>query len=313
MQQTVGAFSRVESALTYFIHDLHDARRLQGGPRSTDDLRERHRRGATGRRGERDRASRLPPLRNWACRNLHLALPDGRTLLNADDLAFRRGERDAAHRPLRLRQVDPVPRHRRHLAVREGKVARARRRLDDAPAAAALHPDRDSARRRHLSGRGRSLSRMRRSPRRFGARSCRRSPTGSTRSGSGPRPCRSANSSASPSRARSWRSPTGCSSTRRRRRSTSRPRRRSTAHPREAAGHDDRLDRPPLDPACLPRPAHRHAKPDADGLFAPVGRARAGAGRSRPIRASRRAIGSPAGLEGALTATARSAARRSGS
>ena len=50
---------------------------------------------------------------------------------------------------------------------------------------------------------------------------------------------------------------TGCSSTRRRRRSTRRARPSSTTPSRDAAGHDAGVDRPPLDAERLPQAPHR--------------------------------------------------------
>jgi vitamin B12/bleomycin/antimicrobial peptide transport system ATP-binding/permease protein len=55
------------------------------------------------------------------------------------------GQAHAAHRPIGLRQVDPVPRHRRHLAVRQRLDRHSQRRVADDAAAAAIFSDRIAA------------------------------------------------------------------------------------------------------------------------------------------------------------------------
>ena len=59
---------------------------------------------------------------------------------------------DPGDRALWRRQVDVLPSHRGHLVVRQGRNPAAPLRQADAPAAAALHPDRPPARRPRLPG-----------------------------------------------------------------------------------------------------------------------------------------------------------------
>ena len=277
MQQTVGAFSRVELALTYFIQiytTLADYKAVLDRLTSFESAIAAAQR-VGGESAIEHPASAAPEL---GLRNLHLTLPDGRTLLNADNLAFRRGERTLLTGPSGSGKSTLFRAIAGILAVRGGQGRPARRRLDAAPAAAALHPDRDFARRRRLSGRGRSLhgcGDLRRASEREAAADRRPARRGAD---SGARPSPSGNSSASPSRGRSSRSRTGCFSTRPRPPSTSGQRRRLQGRPREAAAHDDRLDRPPLDLACDARPPRRHEARRRRPLHAGR-RARAGAGK----------------------------------
>ena len=247
MQQVVGAFSRVESALTYFITiytTLADYKAVldrlttfEGAIASAQRVGGESKLAITeapGRELRLQESGRAPARRQRPAAHGRAHLPSRRA--HADD------------RPVGLGQVHPVPRHRRHLALRRGRGSGAGGADHDAPAAAALHSHRHAARCRHLSGQGRRLQRRRRWPRRCGPPSCPRSRSASTRSGPGPRPCRSASSSASRWPARFWPSPTGCSWTRRPPPSTSRPRRRSTASSRRSCR------RPPSSPSATARP-----------------------------------------------------------
>ena len=71
--------------------------------------------------------SRRPPASDLALEDVTLALPGGEALMSHASLAFPRPSVGADQRPLRVRQVDAVPRHRRHLAVRQ-RHGRAGRR-----------------------------------------------------------------------------------------------------------------------------------------------------------------------------------------
>ncbi len=92
MQQVVGAFSRVESALTYFIQiytTLADYKAV------LDRLTTFEGAIASAQRvgGESKLAITPAASRELRLRNLDVRLPDGRALMHADGLAFRPGER----------------------------------------------------------------------------------------------------------------------------------------------------------------------------------------------------------------------------
>ncbi|HZW48341.1 MAG TPA: ATP-binding cassette domain-containing protein, partial [Microvirga sp.] len=92
MQQVVGAFSRVESALTYFIQiytTLADYKAV------LDRLTTFEGAIASAQRvgGESKLAVTPAASRELRLGNLNVSLPDGRTLMHADGLAFRPGER----------------------------------------------------------------------------------------------------------------------------------------------------------------------------------------------------------------------------
>ncbi|SCY87266.1 ABC transporter ATP-binding protein/permease [Microvirga guangxiensis] len=92
MQQVVGAFSRVESALTYFIQiytTLADYKAV------LDRLTTFEGAIASAQRvgGESKLAITQSASRELRLKNLNVGLPDGRTLMHADGLAFRPGER----------------------------------------------------------------------------------------------------------------------------------------------------------------------------------------------------------------------------
>ena len=90
---------------------------------------------------------------------LMVRLPNGTPLVVGGwaQPARRRGH--AADRPFGRRQIDPVPRHRRHLAVRQRQDHRSGERVADDAAAATLLPDRIAARGDRLSRRNRKLQR----------------------------------------------------------------------------------------------------------------------------------------------------------
>ena len=83
---------------------------------------------------------------------LELSLPDGRKLARIGNLDTGPPGVDVGHRPERRGQVDDVPRHRRALALRQGRDFAARPRQADAAAAAALHPAGTAALCARLSG-----------------------------------------------------------------------------------------------------------------------------------------------------------------
>ena len=170
LMQTASAFDSVQSALSFFItvyRQLAEWRaviqRLDGlqprsqAARAAAATPPRDRGRAATRQGRRSRST--------TCR---CELPDGSAA------GRRRRHRDRAPATacwspgLGRRQVDAVPRHRRHLAVRHGPRRGAEGRAADDAAAAALLPGRHAGRGGDLSGRGRRL--QRRADRRGAAR-----------------------------------------------------------------------------------------------------------------------------------------------
>ena len=160
--------------------------------------------------------------------DLTLGLPNGQALLSDCDLRPAARPLDPDHGRQRLGQEHAVPRAGRHLAVRQGAGARAGRRARAVPAAEALHPDRHAARRGEVSrravdgdgcrdrgGAGGREARPSRGPPRRG-RALDQHAVGRRAAARWPR------------RARWCSSPTGCSSTRPRPRSTRRWKPRST-------------------------------------------------------------------------------------
>ena len=142
MQQTVGAFSSVQGALTFFITSYSTIAsykavidRLTTFEAAIDNVRRDIRVGVRGDGIGSDR----PDLH---VSDLEVALPDGRTLMRADDVRFKHGRDDAADRPVRLGQIHAVPRDFGHLALRRGSGRCAGGAIDDAPAAASLYPHR---------------------------------------------------------------------------------------------------------------------------------------------------------------------------
>ena len=130
-------------------------------------------------------------------------------------LQHSRRRADARHRPFRLRQVDAVPRHRRHLAVRHRlDLDPGECHADDA-AATALFPDRIAAGGDRLSRRSGQRS-ARTGSRRFSARwDCRSSPRGWRKKPTGIACSRWASSSAWDWRGRCCTRRNICSSTKR--------------------------------------------------------------------------------------------------
>ena len=257
--QTASAFSSVQDALSFFITAYRTlaewqavVARLDGFEAAIDEAA----RAAQPRR--QDSASSPTPGSDAIDLDDLTRHAAGRTRRwsSADGFQLPRQRAHADHRPVRLRQVDAVPRHRRDLAVRLRRDRRSGRRHADDAAAAAVFSGRLAAAPR---------SSIRRRPRRFTAAqigrgdrrrsACRRWRRGSTRTRTGTGCCRSASSSGSalarallhapqylfldeatasldePSEAALYR-----------------------LLGREAAGHHHRLDRPSLDAGRLPRP-----------------------------------------------------------
>ena len=157
LTQTAEAFGQVQDALSFFVtayrtmaewravvarldgfeSSINSAEELAADPRldpQCGHAQERdHPAAATGQAAERCTAGRGRPFQP-ASRRTH-----------------------ARHRSVRRRQVDPVPRHRRHLAVRRGRDRNSRQRHPDDAAAASVPADRNAARGHRLSRRGREL------------------------------------------------------------------------------------------------------------------------------------------------------------
>ena len=155
----IGLQQRADRAVL-FRHHISNDRRVSGGGDAAVRFRTRDRgrprRGADSA-GHRGRAAR------WQSRDRHR--PSRRRPAQRRAAAQCRATRAQCRRPcagewpLGRRQIDAVPRHRRHLAVRIGPRHRADGRQGHAGAAAAVFPGGDARRRHHLSGQGRQLRR----------------------------------------------------------------------------------------------------------------------------------------------------------
>ena len=123
LMQTASAFGSVQGALSFFqLHRLSPACRMARGDAATLRLRAcrrgRPRRSAdpAGHRGRRPTAGDAVEMRR-SCG----PPADRAPLASADNISIRRRAR-AGHRALGFRQIDAVPRHRRHLAVRHRPI-----------------------------------------------------------------------------------------------------------------------------------------------------------------------------------------------
>ncbi len=159
MQQTVGAFSSVQGALTFFITSYSTIAsykavidRLTTFEAAIDGVRRESGKGVQ----VTESAATGPDLR---VSDLEVALPDGRAADARRRRAFQAWRDHAADRPVGLGQIDAVPGDLGHLALRQGRGRCAGRAIDDAAAAAPLYPHRHAARRHHLSGHARRLRR----------------------------------------------------------------------------------------------------------------------------------------------------------
>ena len=229
MMQTASAFGNVQSALSFFVSTYRTlaewrsvVARLDGFEMSI---------ASAGRLASAADSIDVVPSSGGDeidLRKLLVRLPNGTPLVTADSFSFTASERTLVDRPVRLRQVDPVPRHCRHLAVRHRLDRDPGKRHADDAAAAAVFSDRLAAGGDRLSRRSQKRSARTRSGMRCSRWACRSSPRGSTRTRTGTGCSRSANSSGWASRARCCTRRNICSSTRRPRRSMSPRRPRST-------------------------------------------------------------------------------------
>ena len=229
LMQTASAFNSVQTALSYFVTAYQSIAQYRAVVTRLSGFEEAIVAG-------RDVALTPPAVEVLpretpnviSIDQLHVRLPNGEPLVNAEHIVLVARRARTGHRAVGRRQIDAVPRHRRHLAVRIGPRDGAARRQGHAVAAAAVFPGGHACRRGQLSGQGRHV---RRRPHRRGGRRGRASANGadgSTRRRTGTGCCRKASSNASPSPARSCRSPIISSSTKRPLRSTSPRRRRCT-------------------------------------------------------------------------------------
>ena len=145
MMQVAGAFDRVQTALSFIINQLL-RRSPPTSPRSTASPPSRRRSlmRSTVRSAERNRRSAS---RNLAqTESLHIrgtrpcSLPNGAAdrEASARSISVLPRARRSSDRPFRLGQVDAVPRHCRHLALRRRQGRHPRQRRDHAAAAASL-------------------------------------------------------------------------------------------------------------------------------------------------------------------------------
>ena len=89
---------------------------------------------------------------------LLVQLPNGAPQVAADGFRIRAHRTHAGDGSVRRRQVDAVPRDRRHLAVRQRPIAVPAKAIADDAAATAVFPDRHAAGRDRLSERSRAHS-----------------------------------------------------------------------------------------------------------------------------------------------------------
>ncbi|BEV46326.1 hypothetical protein CRBSH125_25090 [Afipia carboxidovorans] len=148
MMQAASAFLSVQGALSFFIGAYRQLaewlaviERLEGFERSMAAARAR-------RHGD----IRLAPqaARDITLTDLDLDSAGRRTACDSGESDLARTAVHIADRPFRLRQVDAIPRHRRHLAVRPRHHHASGRHDADGAAAAAVFPDRNTRRGDHL-------------------------------------------------------------------------------------------------------------------------------------------------------------------
>ena len=128
--------------MSWFVNSYSRSPSWRADRRTSVHLPPRHRRG--GRRRRPGPAACHGRRRRPMPGRLTLALPNGQVLIDAASLPSHQ-ENTAGHRPVRLRQVHPVPRHRRHLAVRRRTRCSVPARQLPVPAAAAVFPARHAA------------------------------------------------------------------------------------------------------------------------------------------------------------------------
>ena len=230
LMQTASAFNSVQGALSYFINIYTELAEYRAVIARLTGFQEAI---AAGRAAAvTPPAIEMDPARRgavFAADHLDVRLPDGEPLIAAEHVAFPAGRARSGDRTVRRGQIDAVPRHRRHLAVRIGPGNGAARSQAHAAAAAALFPGCDAVDGRCLSGGTWHVQR------RNDCRGAhRRRTAGTGRDGSakkriGTTFCRKASSSGSRSRGRFWRRPTISFSMKQRLRSMKPPRRRCTA------------------------------------------------------------------------------------
>ena len=225
--QTASAFSSVQGALSFFISIYRQlaewqavVNRLDGFEAGIGAARE------LATRGDRIHVVEAAGGGAIDLKGLALRLPNGTPLVNAEQIQLAQGRAHADDGPLGVRQIDAVPRHCRHLAVRGGLNHHpCGGNIDDA-AAAAVFPDRIAARGGRISLQGRHLHRPPDQQRARAGRIAQARVADPANTGTGTGRCRSASSSALGSHARCCIRRNICSSTKPPPRSTNLRRRR---------------------------------------------------------------------------------------
>ena len=230
MMQTASAFSQRAGRAVVLHHHLSPTGGVAGGGQPSRRVRGGDCRGArAGNPRRQDSRRRGGRRRRDRPQGTDAATAERNAAGERRRIQFAQGRAHAGDRPVRLRQIDAVPRHCRHLAVRRGLDHRAGGRNIDDAAAAAVFPDRTAARRRSNIPPRTAPSPTARSAARSSRSACpssRRNPT-NTATGTG---CsRSASSSALGSHARCCMRRNICSSTKPPLRSTNLRRRRCIA------------------------------------------------------------------------------------
>ena len=173
MMQTASAFSSVQGALSFFISIYRQLAEWQAVVNRLDGFEAgivAARKLATGS----DRIHVVEAAGGGAIdlKGLTLRLPNGTPLVNAEQIQFAQGRAHADDRPLGVRQIDAVPRHCRHLAVRGGLNHNPCGGNIDVAAAAAVLPDRIAARGGRIPRQGAAPSPTSRSAARWSRSDC---------------------------------------------------------------------------------------------------------------------------------------------
>ena len=227
MMQTASAFSSVQGALSFFITIYRQTGGVAGGGQPSRRIRGGDWRGAqTCNRQRQDSRRRGGGWQRDRPQGAGAATAERHAAGQRRTIQFAQRRAHADDGPLGVRQIDAVPRHCRHLAVRRGFNHHPCGGNIDAAAAATVLPDRIAARGGRIPLQGRHLHRPPDQQCARAGRIAQARVADSANTGTGTGRCRSASSSASGSHARCCIRRSICSSTKPPRRSMNLRRRR---------------------------------------------------------------------------------------